>query len=105
VWDKVIVERAKEIWHWVDVCATTVRRGAATYVYVNNHFAGHAPTTVREFQRLWNAKGMPELGRPRPLPPPADAGAGADAPAKPSRAKAARAMRAPDTSKEPTLFD
>ena len=105
VWDKVIVERAKEIWHWVDVCATTVRRGAATYVYVNNHFAGHAPTTVREFQRLWNAKGMPELGRPRPLPPPADAGAGADEPAKPSRAKAARAMRAPDTSKEPTLFD
>ncbi len=105
VWDKVIVERAKEIWHWVDVCATTVRRGAATYVYVNNHFAGHAPTTVREFQRLWNAKGMPELGRPRPLPPPADAGAGADEPAKPSRAKAARAGRAPDTSKEPTLFD
>jgi uncharacterized protein YecE (DUF72 family) len=90
VWDKVIVERAKEIWHWVDVCATTVRRGAATYVYVNNHFAGHAPTTVREFQRLWNAKGMPELGLPRPLPPPAKA----------ARAKAARAGE-----KEPTLFD
>jgi uncharacterized protein YecE (DUF72 family) len=103
VWDKVIVERAKEIWHWVDVCATTVRRGAATYVYVNNHFAGHAPTTVREFQRLWNAKGMPELGHPRPLPPPADAGA--DAPAQPPRAKAARASRAPTTPKEPTLFD
>jgi uncharacterized protein YecE (DUF72 family) len=65
VWDKVIVERSKELWSWVDVCATTVRRAVPTYVYVNNHFAGHAPTTVREFKRLWNAKGMPELGEPQ----------------------------------------
>jgi uncharacterized protein YecE (DUF72 family) len=105
VWDKVIVERAREIWHWVDVCATTVRRGAATYVYVNNHFAGHAPTTVREFQRLWNAKGMPELGAPRPLPLPSPADADAPAQSNAPRAKPARAKAARAPGKEPTLFD
>src|ERR1700678_2138248 len=65
VWDKMIVERSKDLSSWVDVCATTVRRAVPTYVYVNNHFAGHAPTTVREFKRLWNAKGMPVLGEPQ----------------------------------------
>jgi uncharacterized protein YecE (DUF72 family) len=59
VWDKEIVDRSKELWSWVDVCEKTVRRGVETYVYVNNHFAGHAPATVEQFLRLWTAKGMP----------------------------------------------
>ena len=70
VWDKVIVPRAKEVWNWVDVCSSTVRRGVPTYVYVNNHFSGHAPTTVREFIRLWNAKGMAEIELPVSAPQP-----------------------------------
>jgi uncharacterized protein YecE (DUF72 family) len=54
VWDKVIVDRSKELRSWVDVCQQTVRRGATTFVYVNNHFSGHAPTTVEQFLGLWN---------------------------------------------------
>ena len=27
VWDKVIVDRSKELWGWVDVCEQTTRRG------------------------------------------------------------------------------
>jgi uncharacterized protein YecE (DUF72 family) len=53
VWDKVIVNRSKELHSWVDVCHQTVRRGAATFVYVNNHYAGHAPATVAQFLKLW----------------------------------------------------
>jgi uncharacterized protein YecE (DUF72 family) len=60
VWDKVIVNRAKELWSWVDVCEKTVRRGVETFVYVNNHYAGHAPATVEQFLKLWGAKGMAE---------------------------------------------
>ena len=29
--------------------------------YTNNHYAGHAPTTIRQFRHLWNEKGFPQL--------------------------------------------
>jgi len=54
VWDKAIVDRSKELRSWVSVCKETVRRGTPTYVYVNNHYAGHAPATVAQFIALWN---------------------------------------------------
>ena len=53
VWDKVIVDRSGELMNWVNVCQRTVRRGISTYVYVNNHYAGFAPATVEQFQKLW----------------------------------------------------
>jgi len=55
VWDRVNVDRSKELWGWVDVCKHTTRRGVSTYVYVNNHYSGHAPAAVTEFKKLWNA--------------------------------------------------
>jgi uncharacterized protein YecE (DUF72 family) len=56
VWDKVIVNRSKELHSWVDVCQQISRRGAKVYVYVNNHYSGHAPKTVADFLKLWGAK-------------------------------------------------
>lgn len=53
IWDKVIVDRLKELMSWVNVCQRTVRRGISTYVYVNNHYAGFAPATVEQFEKLW----------------------------------------------------
>jgi uncharacterized protein YecE (DUF72 family) len=55
VWGKVIVDRSGELMNWVNVCQRTVRRGISTYVYVNNHYAGFAPATVEQFQKLWKA--------------------------------------------------
>jgi len=57
IWDKVIVDRSKESIGWVNVCQKTVRRGISTYVYVNNHYAGFAPATVEQFEKLWKAAG------------------------------------------------
>jgi uncharacterized protein YecE (DUF72 family) len=54
IWDKVIVDRSRELMSWVNVCQRTVRRGIPTYVYVNNHYAGFAPGTIDQFQKLWN---------------------------------------------------
>jgi uncharacterized protein YecE (DUF72 family) len=54
IWDKVIVDRSRELMSWVNVCQRTVRRGIPTYVYVNNHYAGFAPGTIEQFQKLWN---------------------------------------------------
>jgi uncharacterized protein YecE (DUF72 family) len=56
-WDKVVVDRSKELWSWVDVCKKTVQRGVSTYVYVNNHYSGFAPATVEQFEKLWKAAG------------------------------------------------
>ncbi|MGC1969384.1 MAG: DUF72 domain-containing protein [Candidatus Acidiferrales bacterium] len=53
IWDKVIVDRSRELMSWVNVCQRPVRRGVTTYVYVNNHFAGFAPATVEQFRKLW----------------------------------------------------
>jgi uncharacterized protein YecE (DUF72 family) len=54
-WDKVIVDRSRELMSWVNVRPRTVRRGVRTYVYVNNRYAGFAPATVEQFQKLWKA--------------------------------------------------
>jgi hypothetical protein len=40
------------------------KRGVLVYAYANNHYAGHAPATIKQFQELWQAKGLPELNRP-----------------------------------------
>jgi hypothetical protein len=41
---------------WVNVCQRTIRRRVSTYVYVNNHYAGFAPATVVQFEKLWGAE-------------------------------------------------
>lgn len=55
IWDKIVVDRSTELRSWVDLCHSTVRRGVTTFIYVNNHYAGHAPATVAQFLQIWNA--------------------------------------------------
>jgi uncharacterized protein YecE (DUF72 family) len=57
IWDKVIVDRSRELMSWVNVCQRAVKRGVSTYVYVNNHYAGFAPATVEQFKKLWKTAG------------------------------------------------
>ena len=54
-WDKVIVNRTRELQSWVDVCQGICKRGASVFVYAENHYAGHGPATVTQFLKLWNA--------------------------------------------------
>ncbi len=58
-WDKVIVDRSRDLMSRVNVCQRTTRRGVPTYVYVNNHYSGFAPGTIEQFQRLWKTAGRP----------------------------------------------
>jgi uncharacterized protein YecE (DUF72 family) len=62
-WDKTVIDRTDEIGGWVDVCYETVRRGVKVFGYANNHYAGHAPATIRQFRELWREKGFPKLGK------------------------------------------
>jgi len=49
-YSRVQVDRTKEIDAWVDTLPEMPDRVATVYGYVNNHFAGHSPATVRELQ-------------------------------------------------------
>ena len=53
-WGEIIEDRSKELEEWAAVCRRIVRRGVTAHVYVNNHYAGHAPATVRQFLAIWN---------------------------------------------------
>jgi len=52
-WDKTIVDRRTELAEWVNVCWKISGRGVPIFAYANNHYAGHAPATVKLFQKLW----------------------------------------------------
>ena len=64
-WDKTVVDRTTELSSWVDFCYQMKKRGVIVFAYANNHFAGHAPATIKQFQELWRAKGLPEIGTPQ----------------------------------------
>lgn len=57
-WDKEIVERKRELREWVDFCRKVKRGGDEYYVYINNHYAGHAPATARKFLEMWSGKAV-----------------------------------------------
>jgi len=52
-WDKLIVDRRRELGEWASVCWKFTGRGIPVFAYANNHYAGHAPATVRQFLELW----------------------------------------------------
>ena len=54
-WDKVIVDRGAELRSWVDLCEPIRQRGITIHGYVNNHYSGHAPATVRRLLELFDA--------------------------------------------------
>jgi len=65
-WDKVVVDRSADLDRWTERCQAIRRRGVTIHGYVNNHYAGHSPATMRSLlDRL-----EPSLRRERPEPPP-----------------------------------
>ena len=51
-WDKTVVDRSRELAEWSAVVDTLLARGLKVYTYVNNHFAGHSPETMRQFLEM-----------------------------------------------------
>jgi len=48
-WDKIIVDRAKEMGEWAPRVQKFLDDGVITWAYFNNHYAGHAPGSVDLF--------------------------------------------------------
>ena len=51
-WEKEVIDHSASLSRWAELIADMMRRGVRTLVYVNNHYAGHAPTTVRRLQEM-----------------------------------------------------
>jgi uncharacterized protein YecE (DUF72 family) len=59
-WDKVVVDRAADLAETARVIEGLAQR-VPVAVFVNNHYAGHAPATVRDLRKV--------LGQTDPVPP------------------------------------
>src|SRR5271168_3521030 len=55
-WDKTVVDRTSELKEWVDVFMKFFFRNIKIFAFANNHYGGHAPDTVRQFQRMLTEK-------------------------------------------------
>ena len=51
-WSKSVVDRSRELTEWSAVVVRLLAREMKVYSYVNNHFSGHSPETLRQFLEL-----------------------------------------------------
>ncbi len=50
-WEKEVIDRSERLDRWADLLARAAKRQINSLVYVNNHYAGHAPETARRLSR------------------------------------------------------
>jgi uncharacterized protein YecE (DUF72 family) len=55
-WDREVIDRGARIERWARYLAQLSRRGLPVLVYVNNHYAGHAPTTVQRLKKQYESE-------------------------------------------------
>lgn len=55
-WDKVIVQRGRELSEWAEIIRKVHQRKIKIFAFANNHYAGHAPATVRQLAALFEKK-------------------------------------------------
>ncbi|MBN2525345.1 MAG: DUF72 domain-containing protein [Deltaproteobacteria bacterium] len=52
--DKTVVDRTDVLNEWVPVVKSLLDRDIQVYGFFNNHFAGHAPDSIRQFSKMLN---------------------------------------------------
>ena len=61
-WGKEVLDQSPRLERWARLLVRLMDRGVRSLVYVNNHYAGHAPATVRALRDLF----LREAAAPRP---------------------------------------
>jgi uncharacterized protein YecE (DUF72 family) len=59
-WDKEVVDHGERLGRWADVLVRFMTQGVRVLVYVNNHYAGHGPATVRRLMALYRERAETE---------------------------------------------
>ena len=55
-WGREVIDRQDKLARWADVLVNLVNRQIDTLVYINNHYAGHAPTTARRLREMYDER-------------------------------------------------
>jgi len=53
-WDKIIVDRKPELQAWCKAFKPVILSSIPVYGYFNNHYAGHAPASIRMLEQIWD---------------------------------------------------
>lgn len=51
-WDKEVIDRRERLERWAELVARFIEQRVRTLIYVNNHYAGHAPTTAARLEEM-----------------------------------------------------
>jgi len=51
-WDKEVTDRGERLERWAKLALRIQERRIKSLIYVNNHYAGHAPTTARRLEKM-----------------------------------------------------
>jgi len=51
-YSRVQIDRTRDLENWASVLWPYAEQGREVFVYVNNHFSGHSPSSARDLQRL-----------------------------------------------------
>lgn len=51
-WDREVIDRGVSLGRWAAVIQRILEREVPVFVYVNNHYAGHAPATLRRLREM-----------------------------------------------------
>ncbi len=62
-WDEEVLDQSARMTRWARLLAGQAAKGVRSFVYVNNHYAGHAPATVRRLRAMIDE--AMDAGRPR----------------------------------------
>jgi uncharacterized protein YecE (DUF72 family) len=57
-WEKEVIDRTDSLKRWADMLTHLYRHQVNSLVYVNNHYAGHAPATARALDEMIEASIM-----------------------------------------------
>ncbi|MBI3267850.1 MAG: DUF72 domain-containing protein [Planctomycetes bacterium] len=52
--DKIVIDQRPRIERWAELVRALLPRVTSLFAYANNHYAGHAPSTIRELASLVN---------------------------------------------------
>ena len=55
-WEREVIDHRPSLERWAVLLQQLAARATTVYVYANNHYAGHAPTTIRRLQEMYSAR-------------------------------------------------
>jgi uncharacterized protein YecE (DUF72 family) len=55
-WDKEVIDQSERLERWVTFLVRRVKEGVPVLVFVNNHYAGHAPATATRLREMFQTQ-------------------------------------------------